>query len=89
MVVLGRLKHYHSWLLCDLVSNFVVLCGLSTHLRSVDLIVSVQRIEQPGGLRAPLILSHCSGQNLVMNVSKSLDGLPWSCNVIMLVLCSN
>jgi len=42
MVVLGRLKHYHAWLFCDLVLNLVVLCGLFTHLRSVDLIVSVQ-----------------------------------------------
>jgi len=38
----GKANNYHTWILCDLVLNFVVLCGLSTHLRSVDLIVSVQ-----------------------------------------------
>jgi len=85
MVVLGRLKHYHTWLLCNLVSNFVVLCGFSTHLRSVDLIVSVQ-------CRAALWIQS-SFDPLTLQWTKSSDECirelgwpPWSCDVIMLVL---
>ena len=32
------------------------------------------------------ILSRYSGPNIVMNVSVSLGGLPWSCDIIMLVM---
>ena len=61
-----------------------VSCG-SSHIKNIDLIESVQH-RATQWIKSSFDPSHYNGLNLAVNVSRSLDGLPCSCVVIMLVL---
>ena len=57
--------------------------------KNINLMESVESVQCRAAqwIKSSFDPSCCSGLNLVVSVSQSLDSLPWSYDIIMLVLC--